>query len=285
MILKSHVFEGVFKPIPKTDEFELEISLTKSSLKIRGFSKKLLIENQTELSGEHAIYILEGPINCYVGQSKDVKSRINNHKDKNKSDFNRCFILSSLNKDADLRGFLDYMESYAIQQMSSLGYSLENTKRPNPKEDILSNYKKDIANDWIDEFLSFLPILGFKKSPKLEKIKEAILVEEKIPKSADSKIISLKYNGQVMNGLDNREIFLNFIKKIGVSIVEKNCSSIFGTAFRVTKVYNKPKYGSCYEVEEDNEKFYIYFNISKADLIKKIIKIKEILNLDVSIFN
>lgn len=92
MTIKPHIIEGIFRPVPKTKDFELELNLPKSGLKIKGLSKKLLIEKKTELEKEHAIYILDGPLNCYVGKSTDIQSRINNHKDKNKSDFTRCFM-------------------------------------------------------------------------------------------------------------------------------------------------------------------------------------------------
>ncbi len=284
MNLKSHIFEGVFKTIPKGEDFELEITLSKSPLKIKGLSKKLLIENQIKLSEEHAIYILEGPTNCYVGQSKDVQSRIKNHTDKNKAEFDRCFILSSSNKNADWRGYLDYMESYTIREMEYLGYLLENTKKPNPDDDILSNYKKEMANDWIDEFLSFLPILGFKKSPTQIGSANLIASNNNIRTTSINKnAICLKYNGNLISGLDSRDIFKKLLELIGLGVVEKQCNSIFDTTFKITTTYSKPKYGACHNIVEKDKKYFLYLNISKKDLIKKIIKIKEILKLDIEI--
>lgn len=276
MTLKTHIIEGIFRPVYRTDDFELELNLPKSALKIKGLSKKLLIEKKADLEREHAIYILEGPVSCYVGQSTDVQSRINNHKDKNKSDFSRCFILSK--KDTDLRGYLDYMESYAIREMESLGYTLDNSKKPNPDDDILPHYKKEMAKDWIDEFLSFLPILGFKKSPN----PLPIVTQITTPNTA-SNVISLKLNGNLINGSDSREVFTKLLQLIGLDIIEKQCSSLFGAAFTLSKVHTKPKYGSCHELKENNQTYYLYLNISKNDLSKKIIKIKEILKLNIEI--
>lgn len=276
MTLKTHIIEGIFRPVDRTDDFELELNLPKSALKIKGLSKKLLIEKKSELEKEHAIYILEGPTTCYVGQSTDVQSRINNHKDKNKSDFSRCFIL--LKKDTDLRGYLDYMESYAIREMESLGYTLDNSKKPDPDDDILPYYKKDMANEWINEFLSFLPILGFKKSPNL-----LPTVNQPVTPKITSNIIKLKFNGNLINGTDNREVLTKLLQQIGLNLIEKHCSSIFGTAFTLNTVYIKPKYGSCHELKENNKNYYLYLNISKNDLCKKIIKIKEILKLNIEI--
>jgi predicted GIY-YIG superfamily endonuclease len=276
MTIKTYIIEGVFRSVYKTDDFELELNLPKSALKIKGLSKKLLIEKKTELEKEHAIYILEGPVSCYVGQSTDVQSRMNNHKDKNKSDFSRCFILSK--KDTDLRGYLDYMESYAIREMESLGYKLDNSKKPNPDEDILSPYKKEMANDWIDEFLSFLPILGFKKSPT-----PLPIVNQSITPTIVNNVITLKFNDTLIHGINNRNIFTILLQKIGLEIIEKQCSSIFGTGVKLSKIYEKPRYGSCHELKENNQNYYLYFNISKNDLCKKIIKIKEILKLNIEI--
>lgn len=274
--MKTHIVEGIFRSVYRTEDFELELSLPKSALKIKGLSKKLLIEKISELDKEHAIYILEGPTSCYIGQSTDVQSRINNHKDKNKSDFTRCFILSK--KDTDLRGYLDYMESYAIKEMELLGYTLDNSKKPNPDDDILSDYKKEMAKDWIDEFISFLPILGFKKSPN-----PLPTATQVINSKTASNIIRLNLNGILISGTDNRETFTKLLQQIGINIVEKNCSSIFGSSFKLNTVYTKPKYGSCYELKENNKTYYLYLNISKNDLCKKIIQIKEILKLNIEI--
>lgn len=276
MTLKTHIIEGIFRPVYRTDDFELELSLPKSALKIKVLSKKLLSEKKSELEKEHAIYILEGPVSCYVGQSTDVQSRINNHKDKNKSDFSRCFILSK--KDTDLRGYLDYMESYAIREMESLGYTLDNSKKPNPDDDILPHYKKEMAKDWIDEFLSFLPILGFKKSPT-----PLPIVTQPISTKTVSNIIRLKLNGNLIGGTDSREVFTKLLQQIGLDVIEKQCTSIFSSAFTLSNVHTKPKYGSCHELKENNQTYYLYLNISKNDLCKKIIKIKEILKLNIEI--
>jgi hypothetical protein len=254
------------------------LNLTKSSLKIKGFSKNLLIEKQIELEKEHAIYILEGPIKCYVGQSKDVQSRINNHKDKNKS-ASRCFILSTAKRDADLRGYLDYMESYAIKEMELLGYLLDNTQKPNPEDDVLTHYKKEMANEWIDEFLSFLPILGFKKSPT------QILLPPNNIQRKNTEAINLKLNGIVIPGTNSREVFTNLLTTIGIGIVNKNVILFLGAAFKISTSYSKQKYGSCHELLENKYKYYLYLNISKNDLIKKIIKIKEIIQLNIEIIN
>ncbi len=186
MDLKTHIFKGKFTPLLNGLDFSLEFNLTQSSLKIKGFSKKFLIEKIEELEQEHGIYILEGEKSCYVGQSKNIQVRINHHKEKNKAEFNRCFILSR--KETDLRAYLDYMESYTIKKMDLLGYHLDNTKKPDPDKDILDKEEKALVNDWVNEFLSFLPILGFKKIGSPE---ESI---QFINENSSSKKQVVKYN-------------------------------------------------------------------------------------------
>lgn len=276
---KSYIIEGKFSPVYKTDDFEIEIELLKSNLRIRGLSKSLLIHKKIELSKEHAIYILEGPNSCYIGQTTDVQTRINNHKDNNKSDFQRCFILSK--KDFDLRGYLDYIESYAIKEMEEQGYLLDNSKKPDPNNDILSIYKKEMANEWIHEFLSFLPILGFKKSPR-PSINLPKLTQPKVIKQKD--VINLKFNGNLINGKYNVEILINLFKLIGINNIIQNCSSIFNSSFHLTNIkIDKKTKCACHELKENNNTYYLYINISKNNLCKKIMKIKDILQLNIEI--
>lgn len=40
MTLKTHIIEGIFRTAYRTDDFELELILPKSALKIKGLSKK-----------------------------------------------------------------------------------------------------------------------------------------------------------------------------------------------------------------------------------------------------
>lgn len=45
MNLKKYVIEGTFQLLPNSDDFALELTILSSSLKIKGLSKQLLIEN------------------------------------------------------------------------------------------------------------------------------------------------------------------------------------------------------------------------------------------------
>ncbi len=274
MLLKTYQFEAIFTPILNTDDFELEITFDKYPLKIKGLSKKLLIEKQSSLSGEHAIYILEGPSSCYVGQSKDVQSRIKNHTGKNKADFHRCFVLSSSNKDTDWRVYLDYMESYAIKEMECLGYSLENTKKPNPEDDILKKTKKETASEWINIFLSFLPILGFRKSPQKTIQEEPIFIEETNEFEVDYK------NKKVTH------LLIDLIVYIGIEKTINNYPEIFKSNIFITtenkcpKSYIKLKSPNRI-VEENNKKYYFWVHSSDDTLKKKIKKISDKMNISI----
>lgn len=132
-----------------------------------------------------------------------------------------------------------------------------------------------MANEWIREFLSFLPILGFKKSPTILPTLKTINTVK------NTNVIKLMFNDILITGLDNREVLIKLLKLIGLQKIEKECSDIFGTSLKLNTTYNKQKYGSCHELIENNNKYYLYLNISKNDLCKKIIKIKNILKLNI----
>lgn len=271
--MKTYVIDGTLNIEPHTENFEIEFELPNSGLKIKGLSKSLLINKKFEIPKEHGIYILEGLDTCYVGQSKDLGKRIKNHNGNNKVDFTRCFILSK--RDTDLRQYLDYMEAYTIKEMLLREYDLDNFQRPNPDDDILTNSKKDMTNGWINEFLLFLPILGFRKTKKIintNPIPETILKSIKKP-------INVEINGILITDTTNTKVFKKLLQKIGLGIILKNCSIIFDTAFKLTTIYEENKYGRCQELIENNQKYYLYLNISKEGLINKMHKINKILDL------
>ena len=159
--MEEYAIDGSFKVDPLTKEFDINFDLPSSGLKIKGLSKSFLISKTSEIPNENGIYILEGEEQCYVGQSKDLKKRLKSHQDNNKISFTRCFILSHI---IDIRQYLDFMEAYAIKEMNQQGYILDNKTNPNPDDDKLPSAKKSAAKKWVDEFLLFLPVLGFKKT-------------------------------------------------------------------------------------------------------------------------
>lgn len=302
MELKTYEIEGIFKIKPNSNEFEMDLDLPGSSLRIRCFSKNLFLENTTKLEKEHAIYILEGTEKCYVGQSKNVANRINNHTENNKVDFHRCFILSK--KGDDLRGYLDYMEAYTIKTMESLGYILDNHQKPNPEDDILKEVKKKTSRGWIDEFISMLPILGFDRNniistnynlsinTQIQKTSELPLKKnlEKKEKIAPNKDIHLKKNKGAYNikiEYNNKTFFeysaiktlIRFIEHIGVESVfnilvkEKQWESLCLQNIKDDK-FKTNQSTQEYELNSlDGKKYYLYEcspTHKKIEFLKKI---------------
>lgn len=160
--MNTIAIEGYLKS--EEDQIEINFDLISSSLKLIGLSREYLNKKNENNLNKNGIYILESDNVCYVGQSKNLNERLKKHKDTNKIDFLRCFILSHAN---DIRGYLDFMEAYTIKSLIEQGYSLSNTVRPDPEEDKLSDHKKIAAKKWIEEFLLFLPVLGFRKESKI----------------------------------------------------------------------------------------------------------------------
>ena len=315
------MFDGHFKTFYGSEEFEVEITIPESSLKIKGLSKNLLIEKKTEIQKEHAIYILEGPLKCYVGKSTDVQTRINTHKSNNKSEFTRCFILSKNGE--DLRQYLDYMEAYAIFSMEFLGYELANSKKPNPNDDILNVLKKDLAKAWIDEFLSFLPILGFTKSAKktncniaIDPLISSVSSSTATPVSAvmpimqnaqviapatntvailpqvapqnnkiQSPVIVLKLNGVKIEDVSSAKVFIKFLEGVGLETILNNCGAAFCANLRLSSSCLPRKKGSHRTIRQNNKDYYLFFNLSRGGILGKIKKIKNILNLDLEVID
>jgi len=274
--MEEYVIDGKIKSGKSNEDFDIEFTLQNSQLKIKGLSKFFLLDKLTELPKEHGIYILEGLDKCYIGQTKDISKRIKNHKDSNKVDFIRCFFLSQ--KGGDLRQYLDFMEAYTIQQMELMSYELDNTKKPNPDQDMLDLHKKNMVKKWINEFLLFLPILGFRKS----KIEKSILNKE-VVSEIDTTNISVQINNKIISGENNKDAFVNFIKEIGAGNCYKTCNNIFNNAFRISEIFEKHAYATCDSIIENKKEYFIYVKSSKKDLIKKINKIIELMSLDAKI--
>lgn len=273
--MNEYVIDGIIKSGQNKEDFNIELTLQNSQLKIKGLSKILLLDNLTDLNKEQGIYLLEGLDRCYIGQTKDISKRIKNHKDSNKVEFIRCFFLSQ--KGGDLRQYLDFMEAYTIQQMEILNYALDNFKKPNPDHDVLDKHKKNMVKKWIDEFLLFLPILGFRKS---KEIKKPIITNIE-----NNKIISIKLENKIISGLNNKEVFINFIKEVGVDNYYKNCQSIFNKSFKLTLIKEQHDYATCNQLSLNNLEYYAYINISKNDLIKKINKSIQLLNMKAQVLS
>jgi predicted GIY-YIG superfamily endonuclease len=271
--MEEIAIEGSLKADLTTKEFEINLDLP-NGLKIKGLSKTFLINKITGIPEENGIYILESDTTCYVGQSKNLKDRLKNHKDNNKIDFNRCFIIYHIN---DIRGHLDFMEAYTIKEMLIQNYPLSNKIKLNPEDDKLSSAKKNTAKKWIDEFLIFLPILGFKKNS----IATPNVLINNIKKPINT--ISINFNNMQIHGKNNNEIFLNCLLEIGLENIVKNSPAILSTAINISDSPLPKKYGknsTLYLDKITGKNFYVYLNLSNKDKILKLQKIKKNLNLN-----
>lgn len=269
------VIEGKIKFVDNGDGFDIDLIFQDSQLNFKGLNNVLLLKKLKELKKEQGIYILEGEDKCYVGQTKDLSQRIKCHKDNKKVNFTKCFFLSQ--KGGDLRQYLDYMEAYTIEKMDSRGYDLDNLKRPDSEKDMLDDSKKNMVKKWIKQFLICLPILGFKK---IARIKEVKVIEIKIEKEINS--LKINFNEQLVIEKDARSTVFKFLEKVGIEQVFhalKDVKDFNTTLFKIKKEFNEPKHGSCKTLIYNNENYYMYFNISKKELIKKLKKIILIMDI------
>jgi hypothetical protein len=273
--MEEYVIDGALKINPITKDFDISFDLLSSGLKIKGVNKLFLDSKLSSISNDNGIYILESDNSCYIGQSKDLQRRLKSHQDNNKIDFIRCFILSH---NIDIRQYLDFMESYAIQKMEEEGYFLNNKTKPNPEEDKLPNIKKIAAKKWIDEFLLFLPVLGFRKS-KLEK---KITLTNQI---SQVNSLNIMFSGNQIDGKNNTEIFLNTLKIIGLEKILNQCQNLFDSSFILSDSSISMDYGHIHKFIEKNKQYYIHLNASTKTLFKKLEKIKLLMNLENLIIN
>lgn len=135
-----------------------------------------------------------------------------------------------------------------------------------------------MVKKWINEFLLFLPILGFRKS----KIKKLTVIKE-VELEIDNKNILIQINNKIISGENSKDAFVNFIKEIGAENCYKTCNNIFNNAFRVSEIFEKHAYATCDKVIENKKEYFIYVKSSKKDLIKKINKIIELMNIEAKI--
>lgn len=167
--MKSFVFKGTLKSSDDKSQQVIDINMPQNGLSIRGLTKSILEVDKNLVPDDNGVYVLESEDKCYVGQSKNLRDRLKNHFANNKINHSRIFFL---HKKDDIRGYLDYMEKRLFKSMSDEGYDLANGTNLDPELDRLDIEEKRLVDTWINEFLTFLPILGFRK--------EAVKKEESI---------------------------------------------------------------------------------------------------------
>lgn len=284
---------GVYNIEEETDNFDIEFDIMSIEAKFRmlsrGYIDKYSMKNYKP--NEHIIYILikdNKPV--YVGQSTDSISRINNHKYKNKCNFDRCFIFSKPRK--DLRAYLDYMEKYLIFKLESKGFILDNAIKLNPENDVLNESKKILSQKWMDTLVNFLPVFGiFYENNKCEN--EIIITDEAKKRKISSKKtnIEIVYNNENIEGKTNKEIIGNLISKIGIEKIMTYDDLINTSVSLLIKkdhfdnIISNKKIPVSKFIDDSGNVFYISLSISTSELKNKIIKIFNIMNISNYIIN
>ena len=291
--MKEIAFEGALTTGDNQRYTEINIRLPKTNLTVKGIGRDAMIKNKAILPEEHGVYILEADDICYVGQSQNLKSRLSGHFNSKKINFERVFFLSRGTE--DLRDRLDFMEKYLYKRMKDEGYELSNDKELNPDTDILISYKKATVSDWIDEFLLFLPILGFKKTKKIV----AIMPEanETTLTHVVEKIVTKKqphstqqFNGELLGEQNDGEYFhknplrvetVQLLRQLPLSTLLQN-PSINDTRIQIQENPFKCKYNPFSPAVKIRnifgEIFYVAFNADNNSLNNKKQKIQELIN-------
>lgn len=269
--MKEIEFHGSLTIFDSKQGSEINITLPRTNLKIKGVSRETLIRNKSILPEEHGVYILEADNACYVGQSQNLKNRLSGHFNNKKINFERVFFVS---RPEDLRDKLDYMEKYLYKSMLDQGYELTNDKELDPETDALLSYKKATVQEWINEFLLFLPILGFKKVG--QSIKNTARQNQLLPTEQENISTFKEGISPQKNPLKNEIIAL--LKEMSLIEIQKhpalqtNSIQIKEQPFR--NMY-KPFTPSKPITNKYNETFHISFYISNANLIAKIKQLKK----------
>lgn len=282
---------GTYRTLEQdVNSFFMDFDLADIDCKVRVISRKFLKKYPDYIprDKDHGIYILvKNNTPVYVGQSKNFNSRVNQHNINNKACFDRCFIFFKPQK--DLRGLLDYMESYTIYSIEERGLILNNVLRPNPDEDVLIKSKKILARKWIEAFISFLPCFGVDISEHEDEDEDDdfIVRRKKLPRSK----ININVNNIDICGENNIIKTINFIKYIGINKLEPYLNELnsHSLSFRVEKydfsneLFNDRKIHS--SRDEYGQEFFLYSSISTDHLVEKLKYLSTKLNLkNINIF-
>lgn len=100
-------------------------------------------------------------------------------------------------------------------------------------------------------------------------------------------IIKLKLEDKIIEDTSNIKVFIKFLKQIGLQKIINECNDIFTTSFLICESRNKniniSENTRCTLVKENNINYSIFIHSSQADLIKRILKISNKLNLNLLI--
>lgn len=288
MISKIPFDNGIYSiDEDQCDNFNIEFDLISIEAKIKivsiGFIDKYISKDYKE--NEHMVYILvRDNIPVYVGQSKDSLTRVMQHKYKNKSNFDRCFMF--LKPERDLRQYLDYMEKYLIFKIEENGIILDNTIKKPHMNDILNANKKIVAEDWINTFISFLSVFGVSAKNK-EKENSEIITSNNIRQYSNQKfkVVSIECKDEIISENNNRKTLEKLICKIGIRRISNFFSDInTNSSFMINdqpfeKIINNKIIEVRHAIDNNGDNFYYALNISTNDLEKKLLKMFDIMNI------
>lgn len=287
MIEQISFDNGVYNIEEDTENFDIEFDIMSIEAKFRmlsrGYIDKYAMKNYKQ--NEHIIYILiRGNKPVYVSQSTDSISRINQHKYKNKCNFDRCFIFFKPRK--DLRAYLDYMEKYLIYKLESQGLILENSVKLDPEKDILNESKKILSQKWMNTLINFLPIFGVSHLPHLTNELSICPEDKNLPTNISKKTnIKILLNNEQIEGKSNKEIIGGLISKIGIDKImqfDEQINTSVALLIKDTNFENIIAERSIPVIKGKDElgkDFYFSLSISTNGLIKKVEKIIKTLEI------
>lgn len=272
--MKSFVFKGTLKSSDDKSQQVIDINMPQNGLSIRGLTKSILEVDKNLVPEDNGVYVLESEDKCYVGQSKNLRDRLKNHFTNNKINHSRIFFL---HKKDDIRGYLDYMEKRLFKSMDDEGYDLANGTNLDPELDRLDIEEKRLVDTWINEFLTFLPILGFRKEAvkKFTPITETPLLN-KIDANQES---SLKNTLPESENIYTRESLIELIKQCKYEELKR--SGILTKTFNIDKesfVDHRNLKPAAFLTNNYMEKFYYIMDYDRVTLERKVKQIESLLS-------
>lgn len=149
----------------KFRSFAFKVTDAEFALVIMGASRdqfEVLLDESEEKPG---LYILQAESTVvYVGQSKNLATRLKQHRGADKISFVRGFILT---REYGLAGYLDYGEARLYERLTKQGFSLEQSSLHGvvgKRRKLLTNSMEAahvlMADTFIDRFLEYASALG-----------------------------------------------------------------------------------------------------------------------------
>lgn len=275
------VFSGSLNTVGKNDRI-IELVIKHNDLHITGLTLDAIIKSNYSLPDDNGVYILESDEQCYVGQSKNLRDRLKNHINNKKINLNRLFFLS---KSTDIRGYLDYMEKRLYKSMVDEGYNMANGTNLDPDSDRLGNGDKGFVNGWIKEFISFLPVLGFKKegaSKLVIKNKNPKCIKDNLTNKTELTNTIKTNNDEILaqqpsiSLISPRERMIELIKQHKLSELLAKLPNTKSCSFSISPfVVEYTGRDAQTLTNYHGEKIYYHLNLGNKEILKRISKIDD----------